>query len=601
MSAPGSGIPPPWSSHKILLGQRKLFGLASFFGFLLPLVIEYYGSAPVARPFAACRVTQFEVARPFLRALRTGFGSEWSRAGRPCHLKLSRYRPRARESPMPHHVLALDQGTTSSRAILFDHEGGIRASAAEEFPQYYPQPGWVEHDPAEIWASQRSVAERALVAGQVAAFGITNQRETVVLWDRRTSEPVYRAIVWQCRRTAAMCDRIRKDGFDRVLQARTGLVTDAYFSGTKIAWLLENVPGVRERAERGELACGTIDTWLLWKLTEGRVHATDVSNASRTLLFNIHSMNWDREILDYFQIPASLLPEVRPSSQVLGETDLLTPGHPVPIAGVAGDQQASLFGHQCFVPGSSKNTYGTGCFLLMNTGNQARDSHSGLVSTIAWRLARPEAPRAGMRDTVYALEGSVFVAGAAVQWLRDELQLIRSAEETDALARAVPDTNGVYFVPAFVGLGAPYWDAYARGTIVGLTRGANRNHLVRAALEAMAYQTRSVLDGMAADSGVRPPVLRVDGGAARNDFLCQFQADILDTPVERPATHETTALGAAYLAGLGVGFWKDEAELAAQHRIERRFEPAMQAGQREELYGGWHRAVERSRGWVVTG
>jgi glycerol kinase len=500
---------------------------------------------------------------------------------------------------MPDYILALDQGTSSSRAILLDREGQIRASAAEEFPQYYPQPGWVEHDPGEIWASERRVAERVLAGiapRQVAAIGITNQRETVVLWDRRTSEPVYRAIVWQCRRTAAMCERIRQDGFDRVLRERTGLVTDAYFSGTKIAWLLENVPGARERAEQGELACGTIDTWLLWQVSGGRVHATDVSNASRTLLFNIHSLAWDAEILDRFGIPASLLPEVRSSSEVLGETGLFAPGRSLPIAGVAGDQQASLFGHQCFRPGNSKNTYGTGCFLLMNTGTQARRSGSGLVSTVAWRLGSAAGP--GAQAAVYALEGSVFVAGAAIQWLRDELHLIRSAEETETLARAVPDTNGVYFVPAFVGLGAPYWDPYARGTIVGLTRGANRNHLVRAALEAMAYQTRSVLDGMAADSGVRPQVLRVDGGAARNDFLCQFQADILDVPVERPLNHETTALGAAYLAGLAVGFWKDEAALAGQLRIERRFEPAMPAEQREQLYRGWQRAVERSRGWV---
>jgi glycerol kinase len=503
---------------------------------------------------------------------------------------------------MHDYILALDQGTTSSRAILFDAEGEIRATAAEEFPQYYPQPGWVEHDPGEIWASEQRVAERVLggiAPQQVAAIGITNQRETVVVWDRRTSEPVYRAIVWQCRRTAAMCDRIRQDGFDRVLRERTGLVTDAYFSGTKIAWMLENVPGVRERAERGELACGTIDTWLLWQLTGGRVHATDVSNASRTLLFNIHSLAWDEEILDYFHIPASLLPEVRSSSEVLGETALFSPGHPLPIGGVAGDQQASLFGHQCFAPGASKNTYGTGCFLLMNTGGEARSSHSGLVATVAWRLGRSAGAAGGTGPAVYALEGSIFVAGAAIQWLRDELKLIRSAEETEALARAVPDTHGVYFVPAFVGLGAPYWDAYARGTIVGLTRGANRNHVVRAALEAMAYQTRSVLDGMAADSGIRPQVLRVDGGATRNDFLCQFQADILGAPVERPATHETTALGAAYLAGLAVGFWKEGAEIARQLRVEKRFEPSMTADRREELYHDWQRAVERSRGWAA--
>ena len=499
---------------------------------------------------------------------------------------------------MADYVLALDQGTTSSRAILFDREGQVRASAAEEFPQYYPQPGWVEHDPGEIWASQRRVVERVLdgiARAAVAAVGITNQRETVVLWDRRTSEPVYRAIVWQCRRTAPMCDRLRQEGFDGVLRERTGLVTDAYFSGTKIAWLLDNVPGARQRAERGELACGTIDTWLIWQLTGGRMHATDVSNASRTLLFNIHTLAWDPEILAHFRIPPSLLPEVRPSSEVLGETSLFTPGRGLPIAGVAGDQQASLFGHRCHTLGSVKNTYGTGCFLLMNTGSEPRNSRSGLLTTIAWRLGGP-GRAAG--PAVYALEGSIFVAGAAIQWLRDELRLIGSADETETLARSVPDTGGVYFVPAFVGLGAPYWDAYARGTIVGITRGTNRNHLARAALEAMAYQTRSVVDAMAVDSGIRPQVLRVDGGAARNDFLCQFQADVLGAPVERPATHETTALGAAYLAGLAVGFWSSHAEFADQFSSGGRFEPVMSGERREELYRGWQHAVERSRGWA---
>ena len=494
------------------------------------------------------------------------------------------------------YILALDQGTTSSRAILFDRDGQVRASASEEFPQYYPQPGWVEHDAGEVWASQRRVAEQALATvppPTIAAIGITNQRETVVMWDRRTSEPVYRAIVWQCRRTAGVCDRIRQDGFDRVLRERTGLVTDAYFSGTKIAWLLENVPGVRERAERGELACGTVDAWLIWNLTGGRVHVTDVSNASRTLLFNIHTLAWDDEILSYFRIPRALLPEVKSSSEIVAETDLFTPGHGIPLAGIAGDQQASLFGHQCFEPGSVKNTYGTGCFLLMNTGRAAPDSRNGLLSTVAWRLG-------GSKPAVYALEGSVFVAGAAIQWLRDELQVVRSAEETAALAAAVPDTGGVYFVPAFVGLGAPYWDAYARGAIVGITRGTNRNHLARAALEAMAYQTRSVVDGMAADCAIRPQVLRVDGGAARNDFMCQFQADVLGVPVERPATTETTSLGAAYLAGLATGFWKSPAELAGQLRIGGRFAPLMDASRREDLYAGWQRAVERARNWAIA-
>jgi glycerol kinase len=492
----------------------------------------------------------------------------------------------------PRYILALDQGTTSSRAILFDASGSVCASASQEFKQYYPEPGWVEHDADEIWSSQLTVAQKALAAAgakpeDVAAIGIANQRETVVLWDRETGSPLYHAVVWQCRRTAARCDEISKEGFDRTLHEKTGLVTDAYFSGTKIAWLLENIPGARERAERGELACGTIDTWLIWKLTRGRTHATDVSNASRTLLLNIHTLSWDEEILRYFRIPASLLPEVKLSSGVLGETALL--GGTIPIAGVAGDQQASLFGHQCFRPGNVKNTYGTGCFLLMNTGVVAPRSQSGLLSTVAWK-------RNGV--TTYALEGSVFVAGAALQWLRDELQVIEDAAESEAMALAVPDTGGIYFVPAFVGLGAPHWDSYARGSIFGITRGTNRQHLVRAALESMAYQTRAVVDCMAQDSTIRPEVLRVDGGAARNSFLCQFQADILGLPVERPATTESTALGAAYLAGLATGFWKDEAELAPHLKVGRRFEPAIAPSRREELYAGWQRAVERAKGWA---
>ncbi len=493
---------------------------------------------------------------------------------------------------MSKYILALDQGTTSSRAILFDREGNVAASANQEFTQYYPQPGWVEHDALEIWQSQRDVAERALdqaraTGADVAAIGITNQRETVVLWERATGRPLHHAIVWQCRRTAAMCDRIRQEGFDRTLSEKTGLVTDAYFSGTKIAWLLENVSGARERAERGELACGTIDSWLIWNLTRGRAHATDVSNASRTLLFNLHTLDWDEEILNYFRVPRALLPEVKSSSETIAATDLF--GSEVPIAGVAGDQQASLFGHQCFTAGSVKNTYGTGCFLLMNTGHEvpSRLAGSGLLATVGWRVKGA---------TTYALEGSVFIAGAAVQWLRDELKIIESAGETEAMAQAVADTGGVYFVPAFVGLGAPHWDAYARGAILGLTRGSNRNHLARAALESMAYQTRAVVDAMAHDSGVRPAVLRVDGGAVRNNFLCQFQADILGIPVERTAAHESTALGAAYLAGLATGFWKDE-ELAGQLKVDRSFEPAMPAARREELYAGWQRAVERAKGW----
>ena len=494
---------------------------------------------------------------------------------------------------MPDYILALDQGTTSSRAILFDREGSIRAAASQEFTQYYPQPGWVEQDANEIWQSQMAVAEKVLAEARVgprdvAAIGLANQRETVVLWDRRTGQPVHHAIVWQCRRTAPRCEQIRREGFDRMLREKTGLVTDAYFSGTKIAWLLENIPGARARAESGELLCGTIDSWLIWQLTRGHVHATDCSNASRTLLFNLQSLEWDEEILRYFHIPRALLPEVKSSSGTLGETDLF--GGRIPIAGVAGDQQASLFGHQCFRRGAVKNTYGTGGFLLMNTSADIPSSQSGLLATVGWR-------RNG--QTVYALEGSVFIAGAALQWLRDGLGILPETSDSEAMALKVGNTGGVYFVPAFVGLGAPHWDPYARGTIVGITRGTNRNHIVRAALESIAYQTRAVADAMEKDSGIQPGVLRVDGGAAANNFLCQFQADILGTPVERPATTESTALGAAYLAGLAVGFWKDEAELSAQLKIDRRFEPSLSESQREELYAGWERAVERAKGWAT--
>ncbi|MDE3178750.1 MAG: glycerol kinase GlpK [Acidobacteriota bacterium] len=497
------------------------------------------------------------------------------------------------------YVLALDQGTTSSRALLFDREGSVISSAAREFKQYYPQPAWVEHDAEEIWDTQFAVAQEAIEKAkakpeQIRALGITNQRETVVLWDRATSKPVFHAIVWQCRRTADECSRIRREGYDAVLREKTGLVVDAYFSATKIAWLLENVPGARRLAEDGRLCCGTIDSWLIWKLTEGRRHVTDVSNASRTMLFNLQNLAWDEEILRYFKIPASLLAEVRPSSGILGETTLFGGRHP--IAGVAGDQQASLFGHGCHTPGSVKNTYGTGCFLLMNTGREISRSQNGLVSTAAWQ-----------RDGVatYALEGSVFVAGAAVQWLRDELKIIQKAGETEAMALSIPDTAGVYFVPAFVGLGAPYWDAYARGTLTGLTRGAGRNHIARAALESMAYQTRDVLDCMIADSGRKPDVLRVDGGAAQNNFLCQFQADILGVAVERAPVAETTALGAACLAGLGAGWWKNEEEMRvmlapspSRKGDAKRFEPKMDSSRSEELYDGWLRAVERAKGWI---
>jgi glycerol kinase len=506
---------------------------------------------------------------------------------------------------MASFILALDQGTTSSRAILFDRSGDVHASVAQGFKQYYPQPGWVEHDAEEIWESQRAVALRALEqanarAEDVHAVGITNQRETVLLWDRRTSRPAYPAIVWQCRRTADACQQIRREGFDRVLREKTGLVADAYFSATKIAWLLENVPGIRERAESGELACGTMDAWLLWKLTEGRVHATDVSNASRTMLFNLHTLEWDDEILRYFRIPRSILPEVKSSSEVFGLTDVLGRGCGTPVAGVAGDQQASLFGHRCFGRGDTKNTYGTGCFLLMNTGQEVCRSDSGLVSTVAWQ-------RHG--TTAFALEGSIFIAGAAIQWLRDELAILPSAEASEVMAQAVTDNGGVYFVPAFVGLGAPHWDPYARGTIVGLTRGSNRNHLVRAALESMAYQTRAVAEAMASDSGLRARLLAVDGGATRNNFLCQFQADILGIPVERHATVEATALGAAYLAGLATGFWEDERDLQRHGKNAEqsdaalsapRFEPRMDASRREELYRNWVKAVDRAKNWVSS-
>jgi glycerol kinase len=484
------------------------------------------------------------------------------------------------------YILALDQGTTSTRAILFDREGQPRGSAQREFRQIYPQPGWVEHDANEIWQSVQAVAggvlERAAVsAADIAAIGITNQRETTVLWDRRTGEPIHNAIVWQCRRTTALCEQLKSEGFDEIILASTGLVTDPYFSGTKVAWLLDEVPGARARAERGELAFGTIDSFLIWKLTEGRVHATDVSNASRTLLFNIHTLDWDDAILGRLRIPRALLPEVKPSSAVYGETTLL--GAPIPISGVAGDQQAATFGQVCFQPGMTKNTYGTGCFMLMNTGTQAIASQSRLLTTIGWQL--------GDQPPVYALEGSVFIAGAAVQWLRDELQIVHNANETEALASSLEDNGGVFFVPAFVGLGAPYWNAFARGTVVGLTRGSGRAHLARAALEAVAFQTRDVTDAMAADCGISLQALRVDGGMVHNNFLMQFQADILGVPVQIAAVSETTALGAAYLAGLAADVWASPADLATYWKAERTFEPQMSAEVRAELYAHWKHAV----------
>jgi len=496
---------------------------------------------------------------------------------------------------MPRYVMALDQGTTSSRAILFDRAGQPVASAQEEFPQIFPQPGWVEHDPEDIWRTQMAVARQAMASaaasvGDVAAIGITNQRETTVIWDRRTGEPVYNAVVWQCRRTADRCEALKASGFAEAIRAKTGLVADAYFSGTKIAWILDNVPQARARAEAGELAFGTIDTFLLWRLSGGRVHVTDYSNASRTLIFNIHTLDWDEDILAELRIPRSLLPEVRPSSAFYGETDpAIFFGGAIPLAGDAGDQQAATFGQACHTAGMAKNTYGTGCFMLLNTGEQAVPSERGLLTTIAWGLGG---------KVIYALEGSVFIAGAAVQWLRDELRIIERSGDVQPLAASVPDNGGVYVVPAFVGLGAPYWDQYARGAILGLTRGSSRAHIARATLESIAYQTRDVLEAMRADSSIELNELRVDGGAVLNDLLMQFQANILGVPVLRPVVTETTALGAAYLAGLAVGFWQDQQEIARNWAVDRIFEPAMSAGQREKLYAGWKKAVERARGWV---
>ena len=493
------------------------------------------------------------------------------------------------------YILALDQGTTSSRAILFDRAGCIVAAAQKEFTQIYPQPGWVEHDALEIWAAQSQVAREAVAkAGadprEIAALGITNQRETTVVWDRRTGLPVHNAIVWQCRRTAAICDELKAvPGMEEYIRENTGLVIDAYFSATKLKWILDNVEGARARAEAGDLLFGTVDTWLIWNLTGGKVHVTDYSNASRTMLFNIHTLDWDEKILARLEIPRSMLPEVRPSSAVYGYTapDIL--GAELPIAGAAGDQQAALFGQTCFQSGMAKNTYGTGCFMLMHTGQKPVPSNNGLLTTIAWGIGgRVE----------YALEGSIFIAGAAVQWLRDELRIVKSAGETRELAEKVPDSNGVYVVPAFVGLGAPYWDMYARGAIVGLTRGARAEHIVRATLEAIAYQTRDVLEAMQQDAGLKLRLLKVDGGAAANDFLMQFQADILDVPVERPQTVETTALGAAYLAGLAAGFWSGQEDVAANWLLDRRFEPRMAAAERDKLYRGWRKAVERARAWA---
>ena len=494
---------------------------------------------------------------------------------------------------MAGYIMALDQGTTSSRAIIFDNTGKIVAVENREFRQIYPKPGWVEHDPAEIWDSQLAVARQVLQhsgisPSKIAGIGITNQRETTIVWNR-SGQPVYNAVVWQCRRTAPYCDELKRKGWEVVLKEKTGLVTDAYFSGTKVKWILDHVDGARERAAQGELLFGTVDTWLIYNLTGGNVHVTDYSNASRTLLYNIYDLDWDDEILQEFDIPRAMLPDVKPSSEVYGTTAKhLFSGVEIPIAGIAGDQQAALFGQACYQPGLAKNTYGTGCFLLMNTGEQAIPSQTGLLTTIAW----------GLNNTIeYALEGSVFIAGASIQWLRDELRLIEDAVDSEYFAAKVPDTGGVYVVPAFVGLGAPYWDQYARGTIVGMTRGTNRNHLIRATLESMAYQTRDVLTCMENDSGITLKELRVDGGAAANNLLMQFQADVLGVPVERPSVVQTTALGAAYLAGLAVGFWNDQEQIARNWSIECRFEPTMSAEQREQLYAGWKKAVNRAQAW----
>lgn len=496
---------------------------------------------------------------------------------------------------MSKYIMSLDLGTTSCRSILFDKNGQICSVAQKEFTQYFPEPGWVEHDAEEIWATQKGLMFEALEKlgvemSDVAGIGITNQRETTVVWDKHTGRPVCKAIVWQCRRTAEYCDELKAQGLADVFRDKTGLVLDAYFSGTKLKWILDNVPNARERAEAGKLLFGTIDTWIIWKLTHGKVHVTDYSNASRTMLFNIHTLEWDEEILKILDIPRQMLPEVKASSCLYGHTEARIFGEEVPIAGAAGDQQCALFGQTCFAPGEAKNTYGTGGFMLMNTGEKPVASKNGLVTTIAW----------GVDGKVeYALEGSIFVAGAAIQWLRDQLGLIRDSAESEVLAKAVPDTNGCYMVPAFVGLGAPHWDQYARGAIVGLTRGTNSNHIVRATLESLAYQVTDVLKAMEEDSGIKLGTLAVDGGACANDFLMQFQADIINTVVARPKTIETTAMGAAYLAGLAVGYWQSKEEIKANHVIAKEFAPNMEEARRAKLLDGWKKAVKSTGVHVI--
>lgn len=495
---------------------------------------------------------------------------------------------------MAKYVIALDQGTTSSRCILFDKAGNICSEAQKEFEQIYLRPGWVEHDPMQIWASQFSVTAEAMgqigaTSADIAALGITNQRETTIVWNRHTGQPVYNAIVWQCRRTSEMIDELYAAGFGDVIREKTGLIPDAYFSATKIKWILDNVPGAREQAENGELLFGTVDTWLIWNLTKGAVHVTDYTNASRTMLYDIHKLQWDQEILDYFGIPRRMLPKVRPSSYIYGYTAEGVIGGSIPIAGIAGDQQAALFGQCCFEPGEVKNTYGTGCFLLMNTGEKAVRSENGMLTTIA----------AGTGEKVeYALEGSVFVAGAAIQWLRDELRMIKTAAQTEEYCNAVPNTGGVYVVPAFTGLGAPCWDQYARGTIVGLTRGAAKEHLIRATVESLAYQVSDLIEAMEQDSGIHLKTLKVDGGACANNFLMQFQSDILNVDVARPECIETTALGAAYLAGIAVGYWKDRDDVKSNWALSRTFTPDMEEGTRRKLLKGWKKAVSRARDWA---
>ena len=495
---------------------------------------------------------------------------------------------------MESYIMALDAGTTSNRCILFDKKGEVKSVAQKEFTQYFPKAGWVEHDAGEIWSTMLGVAVEAMQkagakAADIAAIGITNQRETAIVWDKESGEPVYRAIVWQCRRTSAYCDSLKEKGLTETIRQKTGLVIDAYFSATKIRWILEHVEGAREKARQGRLLFGTVETWLIWKLTKGRVHVTDYSNASRTMLFNIRTLSWDDEILRELDIPRSMLPEVRPSSCIYGRTAPEYFGGEIPIGGAAGDQQAALFGQACFASGEAKNTYGTGCFLLMNTGTKPVFSGNGLVTTIAW----------GIGDQVtYALEGSIFVAGAAIQWLRDEMRLIDSSEDSEYMASKVPDTNGCYVVPAFTGLGAPHWDQYARGTIVGITRGVNKYHITRATLESIAYQVYDVLKAMKADSGIELTSLKVDGGASANNFLMQVQADIIGAPVKRPVCVETTAMGAAYLAGLAVGYWKDYAEIRNNWAIDRTFAPNIGKEEREKKLKGWNKAVKRSYQWA---